>query len=89
MTIRIRRSRKATSPPLAFNGPRGICQCGHTGNGPNGDHRDSTLHTGDTTLGTGVCNAPSCMCSRFVTAARTPEFQAFLDDPNNAATRHD
>lgn len=81
-----KRSKTATSPPLAFAGPRGICVCGHTGNGPNSDHADDNLRTSDTVQGTGVCHAPDCQCSRFQMARRTPEWQRYLDDALNVVT---
>lgn len=74
---------------LEFPGPKSVCICGHTGDGPNSEHGRSYGDATDIltveslakmTDGTGACEHQSCRpCDRFRWAKFTPEFQEALD----------
>jgi hypothetical protein len=58
-----------------FKDPRGICQCGHTGNGENSQHWDSPYP------GTGACVL--CRCTKYKEEKRTRKYQNFLAAQKN------
>lgn len=80
MTTRIKYPRKRTSRPLPFTGPRGFCECGHTGDGSDTQHADQTTRFAGVNKGNGRCIVPGCPCLAYTTARRTPEFDAYCTD---------
>jgi len=66
--------------PQTFTGPKGVCACGHTGNGAHSEHADTMFRYDTPLAGNGVCIIPGCTCTEFVTAHRTPEFAAYCNE---------
>jgi hypothetical protein len=58
---------------VEYSGPKSLCTCGHTGDGPCGQHGPTYVE------GHGGCIVKGCKCRRFTWAAFTPEYQALLD----------
>lgn len=57
--------------PKPFVGPKSICSCGHTGDGPNSQHADRYAE------GHGECKYDllyPCKCHQFTWVKWTPEF---------------
>jgi len=61
-----------------YKGPKSICACGHTGNGPDSDHGNPKGEWGELAPGHGCCSVPGCTCTQFTWVGWTPEFEAFL-----------
>ena len=53
-------------------GPRGMCACGHPGDGVRSAH-----HNGPGP-GHGPCTCPGCPCDKFVWEEDTPEYKDYL-----------
>jgi hypothetical protein len=80
MTPRQKRNAAHRRATLAFDGPKGICRCGHTGNGRDSEHADLHLLYATPSGGDGYCTVPGCHCTQFEFAARTPAFEAYCQD---------
>jgi hypothetical protein len=80
MTTRVRYPKKRPSPPLAFQGPKGICLCGHTGNGSDSQHSDTHFQYNTESGGNGACTITDCDCRAYAPARRTPEFEVYCHD---------
>jgi hypothetical protein len=65
---------------VKFDGPRSVCACGHTGDGPDSQHEAGTLSLAE---GHGACTVEGCDCDRFAWKAFRPEFQEALDASRN------
>ena len=59
-----------------FKGPRGICVCGHTGEGADSEHADFLLNGADTDPGKGQCMM--CDCEQYSWKRWTRKYQNFL-----------
>lgn len=57
-------------------GPHAVCQCEHTGDGPNSDHY---MKASSHVEGHGSCRVKSCTCQMFVWKAWLPTYQEYLD----------
>jgi hypothetical protein len=55
------------------DGPRSVCSCGHTGDGPKSEHKDTF------TPGHGACKVRGCNCVRFTWVEFLSVFQDKLD----------
>jgi len=60
-----------------MRGPKSICQCGHSGDGPDSDH---ATDKGMMNLAPGHsrCTVPGCDCQRFTWAGFSPEYEKQL-----------
>lgn len=54
--------------------PKSVCSCGHTGDGHNSEHRNTSR-----TPGHGGCQISGCNCRQFTWVAWTPEAKAVLE----------
>ncbi len=57
-----------------WNKPKSMCECGHSGDGPNSNHGDSPLVKGH-----GKCYVPGCSCKKFTWLSFYPHYEAYLD----------
>ena len=60
--------------PITFVGPKSICSCGHTGDGPNSQHADRYAEGHGFCQVTGPDKATTCSCRQFTWVKWTPEF---------------
>jgi hypothetical protein len=71
---------------VKFDGPRSICTCGHSGDGPHSYHEAGVKGLAD---GHGPCIVAGCDCQKFSWKAFTPEFQEALQAHQEAAQKQD
>lgn len=57
---------------LGFHGPKSVCTCGHSGDGPNSLHSD---RVNGVSPGHGACLMESCPCQKFTWHSFTPEYK--------------
>lgn len=55
-------TKAAAERPTDPNLPKSMCGCGHTGDGPNGDHKPRFAE------GHGACTVAGCTCRQFTWA---------------------
>lgn len=66
--------RPKTRWPARWNAPKSLCGCGHSGDGPDSDHRDD--YGPDVSPGHGRCLVKGCGCTKFSWLTWTPAFKA-------------
>lgn len=59
-------------------GPKSICTCGHSGDGPDSDHGSDNEILSQVCPGHGRCTVPGCECERFTWAGFLPKFEQQL-----------
>ena len=67
-----------------YDGPRSLCNCDHTGDGPNSQHstRESGkgLSSPSFDEGHGKCNVEGCTCGCFTWKGFSSEYHEFLKE---------
>ena len=63
---------------METNYPKSVCQCGHSGDGPDSDHGSLNPVASQLQPGHGKCSVPGCDCEQFTWADFTEQFKEAL-----------
>lgn len=69
---------------IQWTGPKSRCECGHLGDGPNGQHMNS-LESG--APGHGPCVVEECECMKFTWADFLPSYRRYMKAYRKAAAQ--
>ena len=58
--------------------PKSVCQCGHSGDGPDSDHGSANAVTSQLQPGHGKCSVPGCKCEQFTWSDFTEQYKGAL-----------
>lgn len=62
-----------------WQGPKSRCTCGHSGDGPDSEHRTTDPTHCVQFEGKGACTVAGCKCKQFTWISWLPEFERHLD----------